>query len=78
MLKRVDVEVVQEEITGYSYANKDGSSESVNCGFAQSSAKIRLANGDQTGYDEVSVYLRDIPKLVLALQAMYDLKKGTL
>jgi hypothetical protein len=68
MFKRVDI-VDNEKLKGFSYINKDGDEESV-------SLPVGLYGLVDISVDdnEVRVYKEDIPKLIKALEAVYNYK----
>ena len=65
MLIRVD-EKGSERIEGFAYENQNGDIESV-CFFRENIVYVNINT-----YDPVQVYIKDIPNLILALQAAYD------
>ncbi len=74
MFKRVDNTNEDTPITGYSYLNQDEKEEVVVLSSAKV-VKVVVSDGDG-GTDTAAIYTRDIPKLILALQAAYDHKQG--
>lgn len=66
--KRIDLDE-DAEYEGFSYYNCDGYEEHVKFG-----EDIVLYIGDDDA--EYPVYVDDVPKLIKALQAAYDFKKG--
>jgi hypothetical protein len=67
MFKRVDAE---ETVSGFSYENRHGNIECVKLG--ESCVQAIYEDGC-----EISLFFyEDIPKLIKALQAAYDYKKG--
>lgn len=68
MFKRVDI-VDNEKLKGFSYINKDGDEESV-------SLPVRPSNIVTISIDRCDsvVYKDDIPKLIKALEAVYNYK----
>lgn len=69
MFVRVDEEIAEYKIEGFSYENAEGSLEYV---VAGNCAVVK----DSTGCS-VTIFTEDIPKLIKALQAAYDhIQKG--
>lgn len=66
VLKRVD-KVEQEDIEGFSYINSNGDEEKV----VLDGTVVKLEDGEGC---ESWFYIRDIPNLIIALQAAYDHK----
>ena len=66
MFKRVDI-TGNEKLEGFSYINKEGDEETVS-----------LSNGSlvyiEIGEDVCCIYKEDIPKLIKALEAVYNYK----
>lgn len=69
MFKRVDI-TGNERIEGFSYINKDGDEESVSLPDGPSNVITLLF----TDGEDVYVYKEDIPKLIKALEAVYNYK----
>jgi hypothetical protein len=69
MFKRVDV-TGNEKLEGFSYINKDGDEESVSLPVGPSNVITLLF----TDGEDVYVYKEDIPKLIKALEAVYNYK----
>lgn len=68
MFKRVDV-TGDEKLDGFSYINQDGDEESVSLPAGPSNlVTIYIDRGDSV------VYKEDIPKLIKALEAVYNYK----
>lgn len=67
MFKRVDVNE-QEPIEGFCYISGDGEEERVV--IDDGNKTIVLQDGDECEVNRI--YVSDIPKLILALQAAYD------
>lgn len=72
VFKRVDV-TEDSPIEGFSYENSDGNIEQVSL---QGNGNLLVDLGYQDEQDKFTVYTKDIPKLILALQAAYDHVKG--
>ena len=72
--KIIEVGDTVKVITGFSYQNSNGDIESVTCDMAN---LVTISTTDDGDMGDCYVYLSDVPKLILALQAMFDLKKGT-
>lgn len=68
MYKRIDIDVSQV-IEGFSYANVHGNIESVVFEYDM----VTLQDSDSA---MSTVYIKDIPKLIKALQSAYDYYKG--
>jgi hypothetical protein len=66
VLKRVD-KVEQEDIEGFTYVNYNGDEEKV----VLDGTVVKLEDGEGC---ESWFYIRDIPNLIIALQAAYDHK----
>lgn len=73
MFKRIDIEESQQ-IDGYSYENLDGMIE---CISLSNGSVVEILTEDGSGLHEI--YTKDIPKLIIALQAAYDqlVKEGS-
>ena len=69
MFKRVDI-TGNERIEGFSYINKDGDEESVSLPDGPNNVITLLF----TDGEDVYVYKEDIPKLIKALEAVYNYK----
>lgn len=68
MFKRVDI-AANEKLEGFSYLNQDGDEESVSLPAGSSNiVTISIDRGDSV------VYKDDIPKLIKALEAVYNYK----
>ena len=71
MFKRIDGDG-KEEITGFSWADKEGNMENLRMEHIEGCPHtITLQNSAE---EETTFYKDDIPKLILALQAAYDFK----
>lgn len=68
MFKRVDV-TGNEKLEGFSYINKDGEEESVSLPIGFYGLVVISVNGNK-----VRIYKDDIPKLIKALEAVYNYK----
>lgn len=69
MYKKIDETI--ERIEGFEYSNKFGAIERVK--FLHDTVVFEDDEGDELR----AFYLDDIPKLIKALQAAYDYKKGS-
>jgi len=67
MFKRVDI-TGDEELEGFSYINKDGDEESVSLPDGIDVVTISVDNY------KTYIYKEDIPKLIKALEAVYNYK----
>lgn len=69
MLKRIDS--LEEQPTGYSYANQNGVIEYVTVG-----TELRTVSIHASGGQNVDIWRQDIPHLIKALQAAYNHKEA--
>ena len=69
MFKRVDI-TGNEKLEGFSYINKDGDEEFVSLPVGPSNVITLLF----TDGEDVYIYKEDIPKLIKALEAVYNYK----
>lgn len=72
MFKRIDAEEIK--ISGYSYKNSNGGLDSVSVLDDNKLCRIRTVQGDDEYIAQVCH--ADIPKLITALQAVYDHKEA--
>ena len=69
MFKRVDIDS-NEKLEGFSYLNQDGDEETVSLPVGPSNVITLLF----TDGEKVYIYKEDIPKLIKALEAVYNYK----
>jgi len=75
MFKRVDI-TGNERLEGFSYINKDGDEESVSLPDGIDVVTISVDNYKTYSVDNYKTYIykEDIPKLIKALEAVYNYK----